>query len=231
MRRLHAIRHLAFEDLGLIADIARKRGYAPCYHAASALADAPFAWLTPEPVVVLGGPIGVGDADDYPCVAAITAGLRTRLAAGLPTLGICLGAQLMAAALGAPVRYSGAQHIGWGALQLVDGGGPLAALGVAPVLHWHGDTFALPDDARCLAASEAIACQAFELPGQPVLALQFHLEVPAEAIEDWLIGHHGQLAREGIDVAGLRADTQCYARAASRAADAVFDRWLRAAVA
>lgn len=229
MRRLHAIRHVAFEDLGVIAEIARGLGYAPCYHRAPALAASGFPWLTPEPVVLLGGPIGVGDSEAHPCVAESINGLRPRLAAGLPTLGICLGAQLMAAALDAPVRDSGAQHIGWWPLQLVDGGGALEPVGGQAVLHWHGDTFALPKGARALATTEATPCQAFDLPGKPVLALQFHLEVPAAAIEDWLIGHHGQLQREGIDTRALRAETQRCAPAAECAARKVFGDWLRAA--
>ena len=88
---------------------------------------------------------------------------------------------------------------------------------------------ALPKGARALATTEAIPCQAFDLPGKPVLALQFHLEVPASAIEDWLIGHHGQLQREGIDTCALRAETQRWAPAAECAARKVFGDWLRAA--
>lgn len=229
MRHLHVIRHVAFEDLGVLAEVASRLGFAPRYHRAPALPSSRFAWLTPEPVVILGGPIGVNDSQAHPCVAEAIAGLRPRLAAGLPTLGICLGAQLMAAALDAPVRFSGAQRIGWWPLQLVDGGGPLAPIGGRAVLHWHGDTFALPQGARSLAATDAVPCQAFELPGKPVLALQFHLEVPAAAIEDWLIGHHGQLQREGIDPCALRAETKRCAPTAEGASRRIFGDWLRAA--
>lgn len=226
MRRLLAIRHLAFEDLGSFETVARARGFEPAYVAAPDLVEGRFPWQTADPLVVLGGPIGVGDGAQYPCIGVAIDGLRERLRNGRPTLGICLGAQLMAAALGASVRYSGAQHVGWSALEFGPDPGPLAGLAGVPVLHWHGDTFDVPPGARLLAGTAAVPHQAFDIPGQPVLALQFHPEVEASGLEHWLIGHHRQLSDLGIAPDALRAQAARHAAAMTQAGDAVFGDWL-----
>ncbi|XUJ33596.1 glutamine amidotransferase-related protein [Bradyrhizobium japonicum] len=106
---------------------------------------------------MLGGPIGVYETERYPFLTREIDLLERRLAQGLPTLGICLGAQLMAKALGARIYAGGVKEIGWGSVTLTDAGQasslkPLAES--APVLHWHGDTFDLPDNAARLASNE-----------------------------------------------------------------------------
>src|SRR6201999_289627 len=98
-------------------------------------------------LVVLGGPIGAYEEDRYPFLTAELTLIGARLKAGRPTLGICLGAQLMARALGADVRPGAGKEIGWAPLVLSEAGraGPLRHLGNEPVLHWHGDIFHLPE--------------------------------------------------------------------------------------
>lgn len=166
----------------------------------SPLADAPLA-------VVLGGPIGVGDAATYPTVAHEIDLLRDRLAADLPTIGICLGAQFIAAALGARVA-PGTPEIGWGTVDLTDAGRATALrhLEGAPVLHWHGDAIELPEGATLLASTDATPVQAFSIG--KALALQFHAEADPERIEQWLIGHTGDLRAHGIDISALRKHTR-----------------------
>ena len=128
------------------------------------------------------------------------------------TLGICLGAQLIAAARGERVYPSpGGVEIGFGPLDLTAAGAaaPLGEVAGTPVLHWHGDTFDLPGDAELLASTPACANQAFAIDDH-VLALQFHVEADPARIEQWLIGHSHELVSGGHDIAKIRDDAARY---------------------
>lgn len=116
-------------------------------------------------LVVLGGPIGAFDDHIYPFVRDELAVVQQWLASRRPLLGICLGAQLIARALGASVASMGVKEIGFAPLTLTqDGeGSPLAALCQTPVLHWHGDHFGIPDGATRLAGTQTCANQAFSI--------------------------------------------------------------------
>jgi len=176
--------------------------------------------------VVLGGPIGVYDHDRYPLVSAELELLRVRLAADKPTLGICLGAQLMAAALGSTVYPGPAKEIGWSTLELAASDyQPLAALRDVAVLHWHGDTFDLPEGCTLLASTPLCRQQAFAR-GQNVLGLQFHPEVRGDRFEHWLLGHASELASSGIDPVTLRHDAKRHARTLEQAGAMMLGAWL-----
>lgn len=231
MKSAFVIRHVAFEDLGTFAPVLAALGYGVTWHEAGRYPlprrDAAEADL----LIVLGGPIGVGDRDDYPSIGEEIAAVRQRLAGDAPTLGICLGSQIMAAALGARV-YPGAngKEIGWSPLRLTETGlaGPLAEIGPAAtaVLHWHGDTFDLPSEARLLASTPPYAHQAFSV-GRHGLALQFHPEVSATGLESWFIGHAVEIAATpGVSVAKLRADTVRHAPTLAHCGPRFFERWL-----
>lgn len=222
-----AVRHLAFEDLGLLEPLLHQAGYRVDLRDAGLQPLTPREWREADLVVVLGGPVGVYEREDYPWLDAEVAGLRQRLQERRPTLGLCLGAQLMAAALGASVHPGPAKEIGWGGLTLTEQGAasPLRHLGTAPVLHWHGDTFDLPEGATLLASSELYPHQAFSL-GPSVLALQFHLEVDPARIEPWLIGHTGELRQAGLSVPALRAASAGLGPEVVEAGRAVLARWL-----
>lgn len=229
MPHVLAIRHVAFEDLGTLAPVLGERGIDVRYaEAGDGLADVDP--LAPALLVVLGGPIGVYEAADYPFLADEIRLLEARLAAGRPLLGICLGCQLLAAALGARVYPGPAKEIGWGPLTLTAAGlgsvlAPLAGPGVQ-VLHWHGDTFDLPAGAVRLASTDRYANQAFAW-GRMALGLQFHPEVTAAALEHWLIGHAGEIAgSDGVSVAQLRAAAAAHAGRLGLAATATFAAWL-----
>jgi GMP synthase (glutamine-hydrolysing) len=178
-------------------------------------------------VVVLGGPIGVYEQDRYPFLGDELRALGRRLREGRPTLGICLGAQLMAAALGARVYPGPEKEIGLSGIELTDAGkvSCLAPLAGQPVLHWHGDTFDLPEHALRLASTAAYENQAFSL-GRNVLGLQFHPEVDAHRFEQWLIGHTGELAAAGVDVPKLRADMKHAGNALHVAGVSMLGHWL-----
>ena len=207
-RRVEIIRHLAFEDLGLFAEPLSGPDWTLRYHEAG-LEDLAAPLLDADLAVVLGGPIGVYETDRYPFLETELAALKERLAASRPTLGICLGAQLMATALGARVYPGGRKEICWGGVRLTEAGRTscLGRLDGLPVLHWHGDTFDLPAGATLLASTDVYKNQAFAL-GRNALALQFHAEVDSRRIEQWLIGHTGELSAAGIDIPALRARSQ-----------------------
>jgi GMP synthase (glutamine-hydrolysing) len=182
-------------------------------------------------LVVLGGPIGVYDHGEYPFLKDEIACIRERLEARKPILGICLGAQLMAAALGARV-YPGEHgaEIGWAPLQAAPGAtapewfAPLLADG-RMVFHWHGDTFDLPEGAVLLAGTERYAHQAFRV-GEFALGLQFHPEVSAAGLESWYVGHASELRHAGISAAHLRVEAGKHGVALEAAAARFWELWL-----
>ncbi|MBT2119297.1 glutamine amidotransferase [Dyella sp. LX-66] len=222
-----AIRHVAFEDLGLLAPMLAERGYAVRYLEAGVDAIDAGVLDAADLVVVLGGPIGVYEVDRYPFLASERAAIAAHLAARKPTLGICLGAQLIAQALGAEVASTGKVEIGFGALTLTDEGraSVLKEIGTVPVLHWHGDQFAIPAGAQRLAQTPGFPNQAFAID-RHVLGLQFHLEVETTQLERWLIGHAHELAAHRIDPNSLRRDAAAHGSALTHAARGIFAAWL-----
>lgn len=223
--------HIAFEDLGSFAQPLRERGYSVVYRHAGIDPLTRDEWRQADLVVVLGGPLGVQDTAQYPWLATELGGVQARLAHKLPTLGICLGAQLMATALGGGVeqRRNSAgwprKEIGWSELALAPDAGVLEALRGVPVLHWHGDNIVLPDGVTAQASTAGTPCQAFAI-GDHALGLQFHAEFAGAAQEAWLSGHAVELAQAGVDLAALREDTARHADALALAARALLGRWL-----
>ena len=224
-----ALRHIAFEDLGLLAPVLEREGWDVSYREASTddLRDA--SLREAELLVVLGGPIGVYETDNYPFLNAEIALIEQRLSRNLPVLGICLGAQLMAKALGSRVYSGPVKEIGWGRVDLTAEG---AASCLSPlreddalVLHWHGDTFDPPDGTQRLASNRHYQNQAFA-HGRNALALQFHLEADPHALEQWYVGHTAELGHAKVSVPALRAETSKFAPGRAALADRVFGRWL-----
>ena len=231
MKSVLAIRHVHFEGLGLLEEMLAERKTWHVRVLDAGIDDlSALDPLEPELLVVLGGPIGVYERDIYPFLADELRLLEARLKAGRPVLGICLGAQLMAAALGARVYPAPAKEVGWAPVSLsaagresvlrhVDGG--------VPVLHWHGDTFDLPAGATLLASTEVCPNQAFGY-GPAARGLQFHREVVPAEIERWLIGHACEIAalKTGATVPGLRADTRTLGPGLTVRATDIFREWL-----
>jgi GMP synthase (glutamine-hydrolysing) len=223
-----AIGHVAFEDLGLLSAILDQAGWTVSYCDASVNDLAHRSLANADLLIVLGGPIGVYDSDAYPFLNDETRLLERRLAQDRPTLGICLGSQLMARALGARVYPGPVKEIGWGPVKLNSDGEAscLAALGPGfPVLHWHGDTFDLPDNASGLASTPNYENQAFAY-GKCALALQFHLEADPSWLEEWYVGHAVELAAANVSVPALRLATAQVAQGLRQQAETVFGRWL-----
>jgi len=139
MKRALALRHVAFEDLGSLEPVLAGRGFEIAYAEAPTADFAEPGAADADLLVVLGGPIGVYDTADYPFLGPETQLIARRLAAGRPTLGICLGCQLMARALGARVFPSGLKEIGWAPVRLTEAGrqSPLAPLAEAEAMVMH----------------------------------------------------------------------------------------------
>lgn len=225
-----ALRHVAFEDLGLMAAILDREGWDVSY------CDVPFENIShpsirnAELLIVLGGPIGVYDIDAYPFLAHEIDLLERRLAKDLPTLGICLGSQLMAKALGSRVFAGPVKEIGWGRISLTEQGRASCLSDLAHddsvVLHWHGDTFDLPNGATRLAFNSAYENQAFSY-GSRAMGLQFHLEADPRQLEEWYVGHSAELSASNVSVTDLRAATSSVASRLSAQATGIFSRWIR----
>ncbi|HAM45556.1 MAG TPA: glutamine amidotransferase [Propionibacteriaceae bacterium] len=222
-----AIRHVGFEDLGLLEPLLTDRGYQIRYLEAGVEPITVEAVLRPQLLIVLGGPIGVYETDSYPFLVDERNAVAARLSAGKATLGVCLGAQLIAAALGAEVRPTGGKEIGYGPLTLTAEGrqSVLGPLDGVPVLHWHGDEFANPEVADRLAETPGFPNQAFSV-GSTVLGLQFHIEADSTRLEQWLIGHANELAAAGVDPRRLRADAASYGPQLATVASGVVRDWL-----
>lgn len=184
--RIHFLQHVPFEGPAGIGDWAARRGHPVVTTHLFEHGELPdqgtFDWL-----VVMGGPMGVWDEADYPWLANEKGFIREAIGAGKTLIGVCLGAQLIANALGARVYRNTHREIGWFPIELTDQGrasGPFAFLPPRlDVFQWHGDTFDLPDGAVHLAASEGCEQQAF-LYEDRVLGLQFHLESTPAGVAD-----------------------------------------------
>jgi GMP synthase (glutamine-hydrolysing) len=225
-----ALRHVVYEDLGLLARVLREAGWHVAYR------DTPTDDLDDAAVdkadllIVLGGPFGAYETASYPFLAKEVGILERRMAQGRPTLGICLGAQLMASALGGRVYPGPVKEIGWGGVDLTAEGRqsclePLADDG-AEVVHWHGDTFDLPAGAIRLASNANYQNQAFAF-GQGALAVQFHMEADAATLEKWYVGYAQDLPSGQISAAEFRARTAHASAPAEARAAKIFSDWLR----
>ncbi len=222
-----AVRHVAFEDLGLLGPLVAAHGYGVRYHDAGIQPFDAETLVAPDLVIVLGGPIGVYEREAYPFITDEIAAIAARIESNKPILGICLGAQIMAAALGARVAPGPVKEIGWAPLQLTSAGqaSVLAPLGTTPVLHWHGDNCELPEGCARLASTRHCPVQAFmRTPSQ--LALQFHLEIEPARFESWLVGHTVELGKAGIDPRHLRMQARTLGPTTREVGHKVLAAWL-----
>ena len=227
VKRVIAIRHVHFEDMGSFEPVLRARGFATQYIDATTDDLRAIELERCDLVAVLGGPIGAYEEALYPFLIDELALIERRLASRRPIIGICLGAQLMARALGARVYASGVKEIGSSPLTLTEAGeqSALQHLAGSPVLHWHGDTFDLPDGAVHLASTPVCRNQAFSR-GTTALGLQFHVEAGGPQLERWLVGHAVELTHAGLSVVALREATARLAPSCTERARQCFAEWL-----
>jgi GMP synthase (glutamine-hydrolysing) len=189
MRKLLVFQHSAREPLGVFDPMLRRAGFRIRYVNFSRQPDVKPDVSRYNGLVVLGGPMNVDQAERFPHLTTEIAAIQQALALGIPVLGICLGAQLLAAALGASVKPNTVREIGWYRLHPTSaaGGDPLCRHldGQQHVFQWHAYTFDLPPGAVHLASTHTCPNQAFRF-GDRAYGLQFHLEADQNLIQRWL---------------------------------------------
>lgn len=189
MAKILVFQHVAYEILGTLDPLLRNAGFRIKYVNFERYPDAEPSLEGYEGLIVLGGPMNVDEASDYPFLETEVRLIKDAMERGFPILGICLGSQLLAKALGAKVKKNPEKEIGWYDLSPTEDGtsDPLLSTfsGVEKIFQWHGDTFELPEGAVLLASSPLCSNQAFRL-GENIYGFQFHLEVDEPMIERWL---------------------------------------------
>jgi GMP synthase-like glutamine amidotransferase len=198
--RIACLTHHAAEGPVRIADWAAERGHGlevtRAYLGDEAPAPDAFDML-----VVMGGPMNVYDHDSHPWLPAEKDAIRAAAASGALLLGVCLGAQLLADALGGSVTRGADREIGWFPIELTDAARAGSAFrglpAELPAFHWHGDTFSIPPGATLLASSAVCPAQAFEHSGGRVLGLQFHWELTPATLAPMLETFAAEVAEGG----------------------------------
>jgi GMP synthase-like glutamine amidotransferase len=190
--RLHCLRHVPFEDSAYIGTWAKARGHTVTETLLFKGEELPLL-SSFDLLVIMGGPMSTCDEAQYPWLKAEKRFIRMAVATGKLVLGVCLGAQLIAEALGGKVSKNKFNEIGWLPVKMTPEAKTSPMFGSMPeevaAFQWHGDTFTIPPGAKKLASGEACENQAFEI-GRTI-GLQFHLESTKESIE-LLIENCGQ---------------------------------------
>ena len=228
-RRAAVFQHVAFEDLGSFEQVLHDRGFeVDCLQLGVDDLGRAYA-RDPELLLIMGGPISVNDGARFPFLAQELAIVRARMLQDTPCIGVCLGAQLMALAVGSTVTPMPAKEIGWSKLTMSEAlaaSDPLRILGDhTAVLHWHGEQFSIPSGAISRASTPSCPNQAFAWKRNG-LALQFHPEVTTRGLERWYIGHVEELSAAGCDIPTLRSEGQRHAEVLRARAQAFLHDWL-----
>lgn len=225
------LQHIACEPPAAFEDELRARGL-DLVRVELDEGEQPPDWREFAAMVVMGGPMGAYEDDLHPWLAEEKRLIGTAARSGHPIWGVCLGAQLLAAALGARVHPGPEPEVGLLPVELTPAAANDAVFGAAPssfaALQWHGDTFELPDGATPLARSTAYPNQAFRY--RRAYGIQFHLEVPAELAALWGEVPAYEAALERIQGAGalgrLVGELETHADSMLALARELFGRWL-----
>lgn len=223
-KRALVINHLDIAHLGSLEKVLTARGFdirtIDAHNVAAEAGD-------DDLVIVLGGDMGVYEAEEHPFIVDELAFLARRLGAEKPTLGICLGAQMMAEALGGRASKGKSVVIGFRDVNVTEAGmdSPLRHFAGIPVMQWHGDSFRLPAGATRLASSAEYSNEAFRM-GDYALAVQFHPELTGTMYEQWIADAAKELEAYDVEPGDLLAQRDKYGAEMERAAAAMLGEWL-----
>ncbi|WP_343521436.1 glutamine amidotransferase [Sphingomonas sp.] len=230
MKKGLIIRHTPYEGIAGFRQPVEDAGYALDRIDVTDPEFARVNFNTPDLLILMGGPMGVYERDAHPWIDCEVDRLASRISLGLPTLGVCLGAQMIAAAMGAKVYSGPVKEVGFApvALNAAGADSPLRHVAEVPMLHWHGDTFPLPEGVELLASTDSYAHQAFRR-GPELLALQFHAEMGEDPrFEEWLDGADDYVGQAGLTIDQLRGQHDRLGPGAVAAGRAMIAEWLEA---
>lgn len=233
MRKLLVFQHVPSEPLGVLDRMFKDAGFRIRYVNFKRNGDVAVSVGRYNGLVVLGGPMSADEVDRHPHLQFEQEAIRTAIGDGIPVLGICLGAQLIAASSGGRILRRGAVEFGWRRVTPTAAGAvdPLIAHldGGAEIFQWHSDTFTLPESAEHLAASADCRYQAFRI-GECAYGFQFHLEADRALIRRWAGAkrHLAELERRGVVIehARIERETDSKLPAARRLAELVFGEFI-----
>ncbi len=228
MPEILVLRHAACEPLGTIESVLSAKGLeyrSVCAHKGDPV---PCEIGDAAGLIIMGGPMGVHDQAQYPFLTEELRLIAKTVSQRIPTLGVCLGGQLLAHALGAAVRSNAQKEIGWHRVSLTPEAGEDALWqGLRKDFtgfHWHGDCFESPPGAVPLACSALTSCQAFRFGGF-AYGFQFHLEVTEEIIRDWTTEFAGELTEAGLNASAITGGIPEHLAPMQEIAREVFGRW------
>ena len=226
--KVWVLQHVACEDLGTIGDALESKGISAHYVRSFAGQPVPASMDDAAGLIVMGGPMGVYDQPRYPFLQKEMKLIEEALKEEKPLLGVCLGSQLLAAALGAEVKKGQAKEIGWHPINLLPAAqGDALWQGVeSPFLayHWHGDIFDLPAGAAPLASSALTSCQAFRY-GSNSYGFLFHMEVTQAIISAMIETFAVELQEEGTDGHSIVVQAREHLTRLQTVGHLVFQRW------
>lgn len=229
MKSVVVFRHAAHEGPGYFADFLHRKKIPHKLVRIDAGDPVPQSLDGISGLVFMGGPMSVNDT--LPWIPQVIRLIQTAIDADVAVLGHCLGGQLMAKALGAPVTRNPVKEIGWYPVSVTESPAARAWLGDLPsrfnVYHWHGETFAIPAGATRILASAHCANQGFVLGKH--LALQCHVEMTPPLIADWVQEVDGELKPSATVQSGeeMLRDAERRTRELHRIADTLYEHWLR----
>jgi GMP synthase (glutamine-hydrolysing) len=233
MTRALVVQHIRCEPPGVFTDVLGRHGI-PIETVELDEGDPLPDWRGVDLVVVMGGPMGVYDEAEHPWLAAEKKWIAAAVRAAVPYFGVCLGAQLLAASLGAAVRTGSTPEVGVLPVTLTEAGQADPVLSVLgrefDALQWHGDTFDVPDGAVCLGSSAAYPHQALRF-GDVAYGVQFHIEVTGQMFAQWgQVPAYAASAQAALGASGFDSLARAFAgstEAMAESADRMFDSWLR----
>ena len=230
MSRIIVLQHTPFETLGTIEDALA--GSKMVAHEIQSYAGelVPSRMESAAGLILMGGPQSVYQQGEYPYLRDEINLIDDALRAGKPVLGVCLGSQLMAAALGAPVTRGSKKELGWHPLALSDAAAEDSLFkGISRSFigfHWHGDIFGLPKGAVALASSDVTEFQAFRY-GEKAYGFLFHMEITKPLIKEMAEAFPNELKTAGVSARQVLADTEKHFPVLEAIGKTVFTRWVQ----